>query len=116
MLLSLSYQLVLFVVDLVLVRTRSDAQLRTEALALRLAPRPRAQGWVVQQAWQLAWRIAEGKLRPRFLLRDSDHKFSLAFDEVFRSEGVEVIRRPVRSPVAKFVRGNVRRHLSSRGA
>jgi len=30
-----SYQLVLFVVDLVLVRTRSDVQLRAEVLALR---------------------------------------------------------------------------------
>ena len=35
MLLSLTYLLVLFVVDLVLVRTRSDAQLRAELLALR---------------------------------------------------------------------------------
>ena len=35
MLLGLTYQLVLFVVDLVLVRTRSDAQLRAEVLALR---------------------------------------------------------------------------------
>src|SRR5215469_12354062 len=35
MFLSLTYQLVLFVVDLVLVRTRSDAQLRAEVLALR---------------------------------------------------------------------------------
>ena len=35
MLLGLTYQLVLFVLDLVLVRTRSDAQLRAEVLALR---------------------------------------------------------------------------------
>ncbi len=56
--------------------------------------------WVAQQARQLAWRIADGEVRLRFLLRDRDDKFTLAFDEVFRSEGVEVIRLPVRSPVA----------------
>src|SRR5215470_2020597 len=35
MLLSLTYQLMRFITDLVLVRTRSDAQLRAEVLALR---------------------------------------------------------------------------------
>jgi hypothetical protein len=67
-----------------------------------LAARPTARpaGWV-QQARQLAWRIAEGELRPRLLLRDRDAKFTRAFDEVFQSEGVHVIRLPVRSPVAK---------------
>src|SRR5215471_7442559 len=35
MLLGLSYQLIRFIADLVLVRTRSDAQLRAEVLALR---------------------------------------------------------------------------------
>ena len=56
--------------------------------------------WVAQQARQLAWRIADGEVRLRFLLRDRDDKFTLAFDEVFRSEGVEVIPLPVRFPVA----------------
>ena len=35
MLLGLTYQLMRFITDLVLVRTRSDAQLRAEVLALR---------------------------------------------------------------------------------
>jgi hypothetical protein len=36
MLLGLTYQLIRFLTDLVLVRTRSDAQLRAQVLALRL--------------------------------------------------------------------------------
>jgi putative transposase len=56
--------------------------------------------WVVQQARNLAWKLQDGGLRARFLLRDRDAKFSAAFDEVFKSEGVEVIRLPYGSPRA----------------
>jgi putative transposase len=34
------------------------------------------------------------------LIHDSDTKFSRAFDEVFRSDGIEVIRTPLRAPNA----------------
>jgi hypothetical protein len=56
--------------------------------------------WVVQHARQLAWLLQDGKIRARYLLRDRDAKFTAGFDEVFRSEGVEVIRLPYRSPRA----------------
>ena len=51
MLFGLTYQRVLFVVDLVLVRTRSDAQLRAEVLALRHQLRV-LERKVGRRAWQ----------------------------------------------------------------
>ena len=56
--------------------------------------------WVVQQARHLAWRIQDGELRPRFLLRDRDTKFTTGFDEVLRTEGVQIIKTPFRAPRA----------------
>src|SRR5207244_4341488 len=72
-----------------------------------------AGSWVAQQARNLAWTLDEREVAWRFLLRDRDAKFTAAFDEVFRSEGIEVIRTPVKAPKAnayaeRFV-GSVRR-------
>jgi hypothetical protein len=61
--------------------------------------------WVAQQARQLAWLLQDGKIRARYLLRDRDSKFTAGFDEVFRSEGVEVVRLPYRSPRANGTGG-----------
>lgn len=56
--------------------------------------------WTAQQARQLAWSVTERLTPVRFLIHDRDSKFSNLFDEVFRSEGVEIIRTPFRSPKA----------------
>jgi putative transposase len=56
--------------------------------------------WTSQQARQLAWSLAERPRPIRFLIHDRDSKFSRAFDDVFRSEGIEIIRTPFRAPNA----------------
>jgi len=54
--------------------------------------------WVTQQARNLA---LTGQLQGRhLLLRDRDAKFSGPFDEVIRTEGVAVVKTPVRAPRA----------------
>jgi putative transposase len=54
--------------------------------------------WVVQQARNLSFTgLFE---RMRFLIHDRDSKFAASFDEVVRSEGIKVIRTPVRAPQA----------------
>src|SRR5205823_433961 len=55
--------------------------------------------WVTQQARNLVMQL--GDEHPfRFLIHDRDTKLSHAFDEVFRTEGIKVIRTPVQAPNA----------------
>ena len=56
--------------------------------------------WVTQQARNLLLVLEERGRRVRFLLRDRDAKFSRSFDDVFRSEGGEVLVTPVQAPRA----------------
>jgi len=57
--------------------------------------------WVSQQARNLLMQLDDDGVRPRFLVRDRDGKFTREFDEVFRSEGIRVIKAPVRAPKAR---------------
>src|SRR5439155_27375424 len=57
--------------------------------------------WVTQQARNLCWRLDEAAGRPAVLIRDRDGKFPHAFDDVFRSEAVRVVRAPYRAPRAR---------------
>src|SRR5918912_1665448 len=50
--------------------------------------------WVTQQARHLSWQFQDGAITARYLIHDRDTKFVPAFDAVFRSEGVEIIRTP----------------------
>ena len=56
--------------------------------------------WVAQQARNLILQLGDTERRFRFLLHDRDSKFCFDFDAVFRSEGVRIIRTPVRAPNA----------------
>jgi putative transposase len=57
-------------------------------------------GWVAQQARNLMLVLGDQGRQVRFLLRDRDAKFTRSFDDVFRSEGAEVLRSPVQAPNA----------------
>jgi putative transposase len=56
---------------------------------------------VTQQARNLLMQLDDDGIRPPFLVRDRDSKFTRDFDEVFRSEGISVIKAPVRAPKAR---------------
>jgi transposase InsO family protein len=56
--------------------------------------------WVAQQARNLVMELGEQGGRFGLLIHDRDTKFSRAFDEVFRTDGIGVIRTPVRAPNA----------------
>ncbi|GAC1613248.1 MAG: integrase core domain-containing protein [Herpetosiphon sp.] len=57
-------------------------------------------GWVAQQARQVSWQIQDSVAPVRFLIHDRDTKFPAAFDAVFTTEQVKIIRTPVRAPNA----------------
>lgn len=54
--------------------------------------------WVVQRARELSMDRPEETDAPRFLIRDRDSKFTRAFDDVFVSDGIQIIKTPVQAP------------------
>jgi putative transposase len=56
--------------------------------------------WVAQQARNLMMDLGERAQRFKFLIRDRDTKYTDMFDEVFTTEGIQVLRSPPRAPRA----------------
>jgi hypothetical protein len=69
--------------------------------------------WTAQQARNLLFSLPVRDRPLEFLVRDNDGKFTRGFDTVFNTEGIRVIRTPVRAPKANAVAerfvGTVRR-------
>jgi putative transposase len=57
--------------------------------------------WVTQQARNLGLFFAEQQIR--FLIRDRDSKYSVPFDEIFRSERIRIVKTPIRAPKANAI-------------
>jgi transposase InsO family protein len=57
--------------------------------------------WVTQQARNLGLEFSESGVR--FLVRDRDSKYSGSFDEVFRSQGIRIVKTPIRAPQANAI-------------
>jgi putative transposase len=75
--------------------------------------------WTTQQARNIVGAFTDERDRPiRFLIRDRDTKFTTAFDEVFQSEAIRILRSPARAPkanaIAERLVGTLRRECLDR--
>ncbi|MBV9649206.1 MAG: transposase [Pseudonocardiales bacterium] len=84
---------------------------------LGVTPNPTG-AWVAQQARNFLMDLGDRAAEFRLLVRDRDSKFTGVFDAVFASEGMRILRTPVRAPQANAIAerwiGTVRRELLDR--
>jgi putative transposase len=59
--------------------------------------------WVSQQARHVSWSLADRSEPIRFLIRDRDQKFTDQFDEIFRTDRIEIVPTPFRAPQANGI-------------
>jgi putative transposase len=75
-------------------------------------------GWVAQQARNLILEFGDRAGGFKFLIRDRDAKFTAMFDEVFRTEGIQVVLTAPQAPRMNAIMerwvGSVRRELLDR--
>lgn len=74
--------------------------------------------WVCQQARHLLMDLDDLGAQFTFLIRDRDSKFTSMFDAVFASEGIQIIKTPIRAPRANTIMerwiGSLRQELLDR--
>ncbi|MGZ0217515.1 MAG: transposase [Acidimicrobiales bacterium] len=74
--------------------------------------------WTTQAARNLFLRHADRLADSRALVRDRGSQFVDSFDEIFRTEGLKILKTPVRTPVANAFAerwiGSIRRELLDR--
>ena len=56
------------------------------------------QSWVIQQARNLLMDLEDAGTRAKFVLHDRDASFTQAFDAVFQTAGVKIVRSAVQAP------------------
>ena len=74
--------------------------------------------WTTQAARNLFLRHSERLADARALVRDRGSQFVDSFDEIFRTEGLKILKTPIRTPVANTFAerwiGSIRRELLDR--
>ena len=73
-------------------------QMKTREVFVTTATAHPDSAWVAQQARNFLMHVADRAETPTHLIHDRDTKFTRQFDEILKTEGVQAVRLPYRSP------------------